>query len=155
MLTKLGSLLLCTTFVACTDAGASTTSSALTADETADAGPRRPPPGPPPQAAIDACNGKSAGDDCSFSADGRTLDGKCVAPPPGAPAGAPALVCAPPPPPPPPEAIDACNGKSAGDDCTVTTPDGNSIAGKCVAPPPGAPADAQLACMPPMPGCMH
>jgi hypothetical protein len=152
MPSRLGSLLLCTLFAACMDAGATTANTALTADEANDAAGPRPPHGPPPQAAIDACNGKSAGDDCSFTADGRTLNGRCVAPPPGAPADAPALACLPPPPPPPPEAIEACNGKAAGDDCTVTTPDGNSIAGKCVAPPPGAPADAQIACMPPMAG---
>jgi hypothetical protein len=51
--------------------------------------PGRPPPGTPPQAAIDACRGKSAADDCTLTLDGRTISGKCREPP-----GAP-LSCAP------------------------------------------------------------
>lgn len=108
-----------------------------------------PPPPPPPQEAIDACTGKAVGDACSVTHDGHTVDGKCVTPPPGAPAGAP-VACLLPPPPPPQEAIDACAGKAVGDDCTVTL-DGHSLGGKCVAPPPEAPAGAPIACLPPPP----
>jgi hypothetical protein len=33
---------------------------------------------------------------------------------------------------PPAEAFTACNGKSAGDSVTITTPDGRSLTGTCV-----------------------
>lgn len=54
-----------------------------------------------------------------------------------------------PPPPhhgPPPEAFEACQSKAAGDVCTVTFGE-ESLAGKCVAPPEGAP-DARISCRP-------
>lgn len=47
---------------------------------------------------------------------------------------------------PPPEAFTACEGKAAGDACTVTH--GNdSISGTCASPPPDA-SDTRLACRP-------
>lgn len=52
-----------------------------------------------------------------------------------------------PPPPhhgPPPEAFDACQSKAVGDVCTVTF-GGESLTGKCVAPPDG---DARIHCRP-------
>lgn len=54
---------------------------------------------------------------------------------------------------PPPEAFAACDGKAAGDSCTVTTPDDQTIDGTCANPPPDAP-DTRLACRPnnPPPG---
>jgi hypothetical protein len=48
---------------------------------------------------------------------------------------------------PPPEAFAACEGKAAGDACTMTHED-VSIAGTCVSPPADAPADAKIACRP-------
>lgn len=52
-----------------------------------------------------------------------------------------------PPPRPPKEAIDACDQKAAGDDCSFETPDG-TLNGTCFKPD-DAPADAPLACAPP------
>lgn len=45
---------------------------------------------------------------------------------------------------PPPEAFTACEGKAAGDACTVTTPHGDELAGTCATPP----EDTRLACRP-------
>lgn len=47
---------------------------------------------------------------------------------------------------PPPEAFTACEGKAAGDACTVTHDD-QTLTGTCVAPPADAP-DARIACRP-------
>lgn len=47
---------------------------------------------------------------------------------------------------PPPEAFEACVSKAAGDACTVTF-GSESIAGKCVTPPEGAP-DTRIVCRP-------
>jgi hypothetical protein len=47
---------------------------------------------------------------------------------------------------PPPAAFEACVSKAVGDACTVTFGD-ESLAGKCVAPPSGAP-DARIVCRP-------
>lgn len=47
---------------------------------------------------------------------------------------------------PPPEAFTACEGKAAGDACTVTH-GSDSISGTCASPPPDAP-DTRLACRP-------
>ena len=52
------------------------------------------------------------------------------------------------PPPPPKEAVAACDGKAAGDDCAFTAPDGNDVKGTCFKPA-DAPSDAPLACAPP------
>ncbi len=49
---------------------------------------------------------------------------------------------------PPPEAIDACKGKTDGDMCNFTSPRGDKITGTCHNPPPDAPSDAAIACMP-------
>lgn len=48
---------------------------------------------------------------------------------------------------PPPEAFTACEGKAAGDACSVTTPDGETLAGTCASPPADAP-DTRIACRP-------
>lgn len=50
---------------------------------------------------------------------------------------------------PPPEAFDACNGKSAGDACTVKHGDRESN-GSCTSPPPGS-EDSRLSCRPAAP----
>jgi hypothetical protein len=47
---------------------------------------------------------------------------------------------------PPPEAFTACEGKAAGDACTMTHEE-QSIAGTCVSPPADAP-DARILCRP-------
>ncbi len=57
-------------------------------------------PPPPPPEAFDACNGKTADAACTVALPDRTLDGKCVLPPPDA--NEKRLVCAPPHPPGPP-----------------------------------------------------
>jgi hypothetical protein len=57
-----------------------------------------PPPPPPPQAAIDACAKLRDGDSCSFTLDGRAIDGACRS----CPDGKSALACAPKDLPPPP-----------------------------------------------------
>src|SRR5689334_5321467 len=92
----------------------------------------------PPQEAIDACAKAKAGDTCSVTFHGHTLEGTCEALPDSS-----TLACRPTPPPIPPEAIDACSGKSEGDACTVEH-DGHSMSGHCDHPPGGD----QLACRP-------
>jgi hypothetical protein len=49
---------------------------------------------------------------------------------------------------PPPEALEACEGAAAGDDCAFETPDGRTLEGRCHE---GPVADAPLACVPPPP----
>jgi hypothetical protein len=39
--------------------------------------PKGPPPGVPMREAADACNGRAAGDVCSFTFPDRTIDGTC------------------------------------------------------------------------------
>jgi hypothetical protein len=76
-------------------------------------GPRRPP-----QAALDACESKAAGDACQVALPDRTLTGTCAATPEGT------LVCRPDHPPgPPPEMTRACEGKADGDSCTLAHDD--------------------------------
>jgi len=84
-----------------------------------------PPPSPPPAPQIQACVSKNAGDACSFSRDGKTLNGICHQLPNGGP-----LVCLPPPPRPPQEAIDACTGHAAGDACSFTFKE-RTVSGAC------------------------
>ena len=109
----------------------------------------QPPPndgqerhGPPPEA-FSACEGKSTGDACTVSTPRGELSGTCQMP------GGNALACAPeghnggqerrgP----PPEAFSACEGKSTGDTCTVSTPRGE-LNGACQMPGGNA-----LACAP-------
>lgn len=43
-------------------------------------GEMRGPPRGPPQEALAACQGKSAGAACSFSHDGRSMEGTCFTP---------------------------------------------------------------------------
>lgn len=96
----------------------------------------------PPQAAIDACSGKAAGDACTLTApDGMTFDSTCG----NGPDGSGVLACAPPRRGPPQAAIDACSGKAAGDACTLTAPDGMTFDSTC-----GTCGDGDtLACAPP------
>ena len=81
--------------------------------------------GRPPQAAFDACNGKSEGTACTVSHGDHQMAGVCAATPEGT------LACRPDHPPgPPPEVTAACGGKADGDACTVTFGD-HSEEGVC------------------------
>ncbi|MGC4121445.1 MAG: hypothetical protein QM765_44095 [Myxococcales bacterium] len=116
----------------------------------ASAQPRGGPGGPghrPPQEAIDACKSLKAGEACTFSIDGRTVQGTCRGP-----ADKPAA-CAPndlPPPDdghrgPPQQALDACKNLRDGDTCSFDH-DGREVKGSCRTGPDGgamgcAPAD--------------
>ncbi|HZN05114.1 MAG TPA: hypothetical protein VFD06_16130, partial [Candidatus Polarisedimenticolia bacterium] len=84
---------------------------------------------------VSACSGKAASDLCSFTRDGRTIDGNCVAVP-----GHDLLVCLPPP---PQGLIDACVGKAAGDSCSASLGD-HEFTGACATAPDGV----TLACLP-------
>jgi hypothetical protein len=154
-MTKLGSgfrrLLLAALFtasggVACTatEEGALTQAEVTTATgAAADAGGHRHAP---PQEALDACNGKAAGDACTLTTpDGQTVSSTCGSCGDGMP-----LACMPPRHEggPPQAALDACGGKAAGDTCSLTAPDGQAVSGTCRNGPDGA---GPLACAPPHP----
>lgn len=99
----------------------------------------------PPPEAFEACEGKSANDACSVTTKRGELEGTCKAPKDKKP------VCVPKDRPqkgdhkkgdegekserrgPPPEAFEACEGKAAGDVCSVTTKRGE-LEGTCKAP---------------------
>lgn len=86
---------------------------------------------PIPKEAIDACNGKTAGETCSFT--GRmdnTIEGTCRTPP----RAEGQVVCVPKP---PQQAFDACKGKAEGDTCTFTGRRGMNVNGTCKKPPVG------------------
>jgi hypothetical protein len=73
-----------------------------------------PEPHRPPQAAIDACQGKDSGDRCDIALPDRTISGTCTA------TSESALACRPDhPPAPPSEMTQACAGKSDGDSCVA------------------------------------
>lgn len=122
----------------------------------ADAGPAQPgSPGhpghghhghhAPPPASYEACQAKAAGDACTLTFGEKSIGGKCVTPPAGAPDAR--AFCMPVP---PPAVYDACTSKAAGDACSVTMGD-KTWSGKCSAPPPEAVAkgaDARLGCRP-------
>ena len=100
-------------------------------------------PHQPPREAFEACNGLSAGEACSVTFDGRTLEGTCRTRPDG---NGP-LVCAPkgflrggP----PPEALAACTNLAAGASCSVTL-HGHTLEGTCRSGPDGT---GPLACFP-------
>lgn len=139
---------------ACTQAG----DEALAEDSALSAMDDRPPPGGPghrpPREALEACEGKAAGDACTVVLPDREIDGTCTAPPEGAPDHR--LFClpegAPPPPqdgrcpqPPPPEAFAACEDLAVGEACTVRHGD-ESIEGTCLTPPWDD--EAPTACLP-------
>lgn len=131
-------------------------------------GGRRGPDGHhhgPPAEAFTACEGKAVNDTCNVQLGGESLAGRCVSPPPGAPADV-KIACRPdktpePPPghgpgrghgphgPPPAEAFNACDGKAADSACTVTLRD-HTMEGTCKAPPPGV-SETRLACAPARP----
>lgn len=104
-----------------------------------------PPAGGPPPEMLDACNGSAAGDSCTVTLKGHAIDGTCRA---GPTAEAP-LACFPKGPPPgvPAEAVDACNGRAAGDSCSVTLSD-RAIEGTCRSDPH---RDGSLVCLPAKP----
>lgn len=147
-------------FAACAQAGPAIDGevSALVGDDDA----ALPPPCPggpgsghgPPQAALDACQGKAAGDACSVALPDREIAGSCVAPPEDAPPAD--LFCVPADAPrpaggprghrgPPPEAFAACEGVPVGDACTVPRGD-DAIEGHCLTPPWDD--EAPAACVP-------
>jgi len=142
------------------DATASSTVQAST-DPQARGGGGRPHRGPP-QEAITACAGASAGDACRFTIDGHDVTGTCRTAPDGQQGP---LACAPEHPPgqgpggepggggdappgPPQEAIAACDGAAAGDACAFTI-DGHDLTGTCRAAPDGQ--QGPLACAPDQP----
>lgn len=107
--------------------------------------------GGPPQEALAACSGLSAGAACGFTHRGQNLTGTCRAGPNGeAPACMPAHMGRGPggPRTPPPEALAACASASEGASCTVNF-NGQSMTGTCRAPPDGS--STTLACAPPHP----
>jgi hypothetical protein len=78
---------------------------------------------------------------CEVELRDRTIDGKCAADKDDG-----KLFCRPDHPPMPPEAAEACSGKSAGDTCSMSGPDGKAMPeGVCVE------AEQGLHCRPPMP----
>lgn len=98
----------------------------------------------PPQEAVAACSGLAAGAACSFTFDGRALDGTCRGP-----ADKPAA-CAPDGmplhgehPAPPAAALDACKGLRNDDTCSFSI-DGHDVKGSCRTGPDGGSA----ACLP-------
>jgi hypothetical protein len=110
----------------------------------------------PPQVAVDACASLKAGDNCSFTIDGRTVDGTCRSGPDGG-----AVACAPKDSPmgpphrhgPPQAALAACAQLKTGDSCSFAV-EGRTLEGVCRAGPDGGavacapkpPAEAVSAC---------
>jgi hypothetical protein len=103
-----------------------------------------PNPPPVPKEAIAACASLQAGDACTVTLGGNTLDGTCAKTPDDV------LACRPSRPPGPPhEAIEACASLQAGDACTVKLGD-REMKGTCASagndvlacrpegPPPGS-----------------
>lgn len=102
----------------------------------------------PPPAAFEACRAKGAGDACTVDMPDREISGKCAAPPPGS--SQTTLVCRPeggprhkPQGPRPEIVFAACDGKAAGDACTVTFERG-TVSGSCMAPRHDAGAERLL-----------
>ncbi|MDB5220404.1 MAG: hypothetical protein JWO86_8331 [Myxococcaceae bacterium] len=102
----------------------------------------------PPPAAFEACRAKGAGDACTVDMQDREVSGKCAAPPPGS--SQTTLACRPEGGPrhktqgPRPEIVfAACDGKAAGDACTVTFERG-TVQGSCMAPRHDAGAERLL-----------
>ena len=93
----------------------------------------------PPPAAFDACKGKAVDEACTVQLNDREITGKCAAPPPGSSQSAPA--CRPEGGahhrghhgPPPETVFAACDGKTAGDACSVAFERG-TVQGSCMAP---------------------
>jgi hypothetical protein len=98
-----------------------------------------------PEGVLTACNGKAAGDTCSFTHHDRTLEGVCRV----RPDDATVLLCRPNP---PAELVAACADHAAGDACSFTTPDGQSRTGVCHAPRFDS---TPLLCAPDDGGCHH
>jgi hypothetical protein len=101
-----------------------------------------PPPSPPPEM-VQACSGYAAGDSCSVTLNGHTIEGTCRS---GPDAEAP-LACFPKGPPPGVPlrgVVEACDGRAAGDSCSVTSND-RTIDGTCRTDPH---RDGSLVCFP-------
>ena len=93
---------------------------------------------PPPPAAFDACKDKAVGAECTATLRDREIHGKCETPPAGSPQSGPA--CRPEGGargrhhgPPPEKVFAACDGKVAGDACSVEHERG-AVQGSCMAP---------------------
>jgi hypothetical protein len=127
---------------ACVDETSADTQAASNAAAAQGSGPGHPC-GPPPQEALDACEGLAADDTCAFDIDGHHVDGTCR----NGPEGDGPLACAPDRPPPPQEAIDACAGSAAGDTCAFSIDD-HDVTGTCKSGPDGT---GGLACAPDQP----
>jgi len=105
----------------------------------------------PPPAAFEACKDKAIGTACTVELREHEINGKCEAPPAGSPQTTPA--CRPEGGPrhrrrgaPPEIMFAACDGKAAGDGCTVTSERG-TVQGSCMAPRRDAGAE-RLLCAP-------
>ena len=91
----------------------------------------------PPPAAFDACKAKAVGDACTVSMHDREINGKCESPPAGSDQAGPA--CRPEGwsqrhhGPPPEIVFAACDGKAAGDACSVAH-EQRTVQGSCMAP---------------------
>jgi len=92
-----------------------------------------------------ACVGKTPGDVCTLTIADKSLDGICRA---FEHDDHDVLACVPNPvtPPEPPPLVAACNGKAAGDACTIQRDDDKTFTGVCHAVPSG-----KLLCLPPPP----
>ena len=102
-----------------------------------------PAPRDPPPDMVAACDNRAAGDSCSVTFKGQTIEGTCRSDP----RGDGPLACfakGPPPGGPPPEAVEACNGRAADDSCTVNLKD-RTIDGTCRSDPH---RDGSLVCVP-------
>jgi len=95
---------------------------------------------------VAACDNRAAGDSCSVTFKGQTIEGTCRSDP----RGDGPLACFAKGPPPgglPPEAVEACNGRAADDSCTVNLK-GRTIEGTCRLDPQ---RDGSLVCVPSSP----
>jgi hypothetical protein len=106
----------------------------------------------PPPAAFDACKDKAVGAACTVTLHDDEIAGKCEAPPEGSSQTTPA--CRPeggprhrPHGPPPEIVFAACNGKTAGDACSVAFERGN-VDGSCMAPRHADAGAERLLCAP-------
>lgn len=108
----------------------------------------------PPPEAFDACKGKVIDDACSVQMADREITGKCASPPPGSAQTTPA--CRPEGGarhrgghhgPPPEKVFAACDGKAAGDECSVEFEKG-ALKGACLAPRHADAGAERLLCAP-------
>jgi hypothetical protein len=131
-----GSLLACAVASGCGGSSATPPGTSAQAESTGASGEHHHMP---PPAAFDACKGRAVDEACTVQLPDREITGKCAEPPPGSSQNAPA--CRPEGGPrhrghhgPPPEKVfAACDGKAAGDECSVVFERG-TVQGSCMAP---------------------